>query len=155
MPAASQDCIDVIRCSLQGEPTSAICRALGRTRYWLYKWLKRYDPTNALWAKDHPRAPIGSFPRLRGLVDQPTYRPRGTPYSPMAALRPTVVHQLALVGPRDLKGEALLGHPSSRCPQQCRRGPGSGAQQASDRGGRGPRGRLAETGHPLLPPAGQ
>jgi hypothetical protein len=65
MPAASQDCIDVIRHSLQGEPASAICRALGRTRYWLYKWFKRYDPTNPLWAKDHPRVPIGSFPRRR------------------------------------------------------------------------------------------
>lgn len=43
-----QDRIDAIRRYLQGEPASALSRALGRTRYWLYKWLKRYDPANSL-----------------------------------------------------------------------------------------------------------
>jgi putative transposase len=57
MADAPQDRIDAIRHYLQGKPASAICRALGRTRYWLYKWLKRYDPANPAWAHDQPRAP--------------------------------------------------------------------------------------------------
>jgi putative transposase len=57
MADAVQDRIDAIRRYLQGEPASAVCRALGRTRYWLYKWLKRYDPADPAWAHDHSRRP--------------------------------------------------------------------------------------------------
>lgn len=46
-----------ITCFLQGEPVSAICRTLRRSRRWFYKWLKRYDPSNPDWACGQSRAP--------------------------------------------------------------------------------------------------
>ena len=53
-----QQCrIDAITRFLQGEPASVICQALGRSRRWFYKWLKRYDPGNVGWAYSRSRAP--------------------------------------------------------------------------------------------------
>lgn len=49
--------IDAITRFLQGEPASVICKALGRSRRWFYKWLKRYDPGNSGWAYSLSRAP--------------------------------------------------------------------------------------------------
>jgi putative transposase len=52
-----QQRVNAITCFLQGEPVSAICRTLGRSRRWFYKWLKRYDPSNPEWACSQSRAP--------------------------------------------------------------------------------------------------
>jgi putative transposase len=62
MADITQERLDAIRRFLQGEPPRAICRSLGRTRYWFYKWLKRYDPATPTWSQDHSRAPhrVGS-----------------------------------------------------------------------------------------------
>jgi Homeodomain-like domain len=57
MANTTQERRDAIRRYLQGESASAICRSLGRTRYWFYKWLKRYDPANPSWFQDHSRIP--------------------------------------------------------------------------------------------------
>jgi putative transposase len=42
---------------LQGKLPGAICKALGRSRPWFYKWLKAYDPSSAHWAQSRSRAP--------------------------------------------------------------------------------------------------
>jgi putative transposase len=42
---------------LQGKDPSTICRTLGRSRPWFYKWLKAYDPGNLHWAQSQSRAP--------------------------------------------------------------------------------------------------
>ncbi len=143
---------------LQGEQPSAICRALGRSRQWFYKWLRRYDAGNAAWAQSQSRAPkhqgrrtpgalvrvicsvrkrlqttryaqrgavaiqwqleqlgirpvppiwtINRILKRAGLVDKPTYVPRGTLYPAVVSTRPNQVHQLDLVGPRYLQGGA-------------------------------------------------
>lgn len=57
MEKLTQERIDAITRYLRGEPASAICRALGRTRAWLYKWLQRYDPTKPGWSQSQPRRP--------------------------------------------------------------------------------------------------
>jgi putative transposase len=49
--------IEAITRFLQGEPPSAICRFLGRSRPWFFKWLKRYDPGDSNWACSQSRAP--------------------------------------------------------------------------------------------------
>jgi putative transposase len=49
--------IEAITRFLQGERVSSICQAVGRTRNWFYKWLKRYDPSNPEWACSQSRAP--------------------------------------------------------------------------------------------------
>lgn len=40
-----------------GERASAICRAMGRTRGWLYKWLKRAKGAGSEWFSDQSRRP--------------------------------------------------------------------------------------------------
>ena len=42
----------------KGESPSIICASLGRSRYWLYKWIKRFDPNNPIWSHDRSRRPI-------------------------------------------------------------------------------------------------
>jgi putative transposase len=53
----SQSRDEAIRRYLAGDRPAAICRALGRSKPWLYKWLKRYDPANPTWAQSRSRAP--------------------------------------------------------------------------------------------------
>jgi len=42
---------------LKGESPSAICTSLGKSRFWLYKWVKRFDPDDATWCHDRSRCP--------------------------------------------------------------------------------------------------
>ncbi|GIW54448.1 MAG: integrase [Nitrospiraceae bacterium] len=152
-----QQRVNAITSFLQGAAISTICRTLGRSRRWFYKWLKRYDPTNPEWACDRARAPkqishktppavirmvcevrnrllktkyaqrgalaiqwqlkqmgieplpaiwtINRILKRQGLVDRPTYNPRGTPYPALQVTQPNDVHQFDLVGPRYLKSK--------------------------------------------------
>ena len=70
MANAEQERIDAICRYLRGESASAICRSLGRTRYWLYKWLKRYVPADPTWARAHSRAPHRAACKTRPDVEQ-------------------------------------------------------------------------------------
>lgn len=149
--------IEAITRFLQGDRVSVICQALGRSRIWFYKWLKRYDPSNPEWARSQSRAPkriahktpesvaqmvcqirnrllktkyaqkgalviqwqlkqmgvkplpaiwtINRILKSQGLVDKPTYNPRGTPYPALEITQPNDVHQFDLVGPRYLKSK--------------------------------------------------
>ena len=57
MANAEQERIDAVSRYLRGESASAICRAQGRSRRWLYLWLKRYEPGDPTWAQSRSRAP--------------------------------------------------------------------------------------------------
>jgi transposase InsO family protein len=41
-----------------GESPEAICTSLGRSRFWLYKWVKRHNEDDALWCEDRSRRPL-------------------------------------------------------------------------------------------------
>jgi len=45
-----------------GEAPASICATLGRSRPWLYKWVKRYayEPDNPSWFQNHSRQPHSS-----------------------------------------------------------------------------------------------
>jgi putative transposase len=43
---------------LKGESPSAICASLGKSRFWLYKWVKRFDPDDDTWFYDRSRRPF-------------------------------------------------------------------------------------------------
>jgi len=45
---------------LKGESPSAICASLGKSRFWLYKWVKRFDPDDATWCHDRSRHPLNT-----------------------------------------------------------------------------------------------
>ena len=49
--------VSAVRRHLRGESVTAICRALGKSRRWLYYWLRRYSPTTKGWFLDRSRAP--------------------------------------------------------------------------------------------------
>lgn len=40
-----------------GESPSSICVSLRKSRFWLYKWVKRYDPDDETWCCDRSRRP--------------------------------------------------------------------------------------------------
>ncbi len=44
----------------KGESPSAICASIGKSRFWLYKWVKRFDANDPDWSKDHSKRPISS-----------------------------------------------------------------------------------------------
>jgi putative transposase len=52
---------------LQGKHPNTICKALGRSRPWLYKWLKVYDPSDPYWARSQSRTPK-RFPKKTAQV---------------------------------------------------------------------------------------
>ena len=41
-----------------GESSESICASLGKSRFWLYKWLKRFAEDDVSWFEDHPRRPL-------------------------------------------------------------------------------------------------
>lgn len=43
---------------LRGESASSICASLGKSRFWLYKWVKRFDLDDATWCHDRSRRPL-------------------------------------------------------------------------------------------------
>jgi transposase InsO family protein len=43
---------------LQGECPTAICASLGKSRFWLYKWVKRFDPDDPTWCHDRSKCPL-------------------------------------------------------------------------------------------------
>ncbi|UCG63513.1 MAG: helix-turn-helix domain-containing protein [Deltaproteobacteria bacterium] len=55
---------------LKGESPSVICASLGRSRYWLYKWIKRFDPDNPIWSHDRSRRPINRPHRIPLEIEQ-------------------------------------------------------------------------------------
>jgi len=42
---------------LKGESASAICASFGKSRFWLYKWVKRFNPNNPTWCQEFSRRP--------------------------------------------------------------------------------------------------
>lgn len=48
---------EAIRLHLSGKSATEVCRQLGRSRDWFYKWKSRFDTGEAEWFKDHSRSP--------------------------------------------------------------------------------------------------
>ncbi len=40
-----------------GESPEPICTSLGKSRFWLYKWVKRYSEGDSSWCEDRSRRP--------------------------------------------------------------------------------------------------
>jgi hypothetical protein len=41
-----------------GESPESICTSLGKSRFWLYKWIKRYSNDEASWCENRSRCPL-------------------------------------------------------------------------------------------------
>ena len=65
---------DAIERYLAGDPIEAICREMGCSKSWLYKWKKRYEASKPDWFQERSR------------------RPRSTPTQTSEALERAIVH---------------------------------------------------------------
>jgi putative transposase len=54
---------------LRGESATAICQSVGRSREWLYKWVKRQAEGDARWAEEHSRRPQQSPRQVPGALE--------------------------------------------------------------------------------------
>jgi len=43
-----------------GEKPESICTSLGKSKFWLYKWVKRHSEDDPLWFEDHSRKPLST-----------------------------------------------------------------------------------------------
>lgn len=41
-----------------GESTESICTSLGKSKFWLYKWIKRYVNDETSWCENRYRRPL-------------------------------------------------------------------------------------------------
>jgi transposase InsO family protein len=41
-----------------GESPDSICTSLGKSKFWLYKWINRYDEYDSSWCEDRSRRPL-------------------------------------------------------------------------------------------------
>lgn len=53
-----------------GESPESICISLGKSKFWLYKWVKRYSEENASWFEDHSRRPLSSSNRTPSEIEE-------------------------------------------------------------------------------------
>ena len=58
MERKEQDRQRAIERYLAEESPAAICKSLGHSRFWFYKWLKRYKEGNERWYQDRSRRPL-------------------------------------------------------------------------------------------------
>ena len=43
-----------------GESPESICASLGKSKFWLYKWVKRYNEDDASWCEDRSCRPLAT-----------------------------------------------------------------------------------------------
>jgi putative transposase len=53
-----------------GERPESICISLGKSRFWLYKWVKRFDEDAPCWFEDHSRCPLVSSNRTPPEIEE-------------------------------------------------------------------------------------
>ena len=63
---------------LSGEKPESICASLGRSRAWLYKWVKRYGEGDASWCEDRSRRPRETPNRTSSDIEEIVKRVRLT-----------------------------------------------------------------------------
>ena len=55
---------------MAGENPESICASLGKSRVWLYKWVKRYKTENPSWFENHSRRPLSTPHRTPAEIEQ-------------------------------------------------------------------------------------
>lgn len=53
-----------------GESPESICTSLGKSRFWLYKWLKRYIEDESSWCEDRSRRPLANPNRTAAEIEE-------------------------------------------------------------------------------------
>jgi len=55
---------------LKGESPSVICASLGRSKFWLYKWVKRFHPDDPTWCDNRSKCPVNCPHRTPSEVEE-------------------------------------------------------------------------------------
>lgn len=53
-----------------GESPESICASLGKSRFWLYKWVNRFDQGTPSWFEDRPRRPLAISNRTPSEIEE-------------------------------------------------------------------------------------
>ena len=53
-----------------GESPESICTSLGKSRFWLYKWVKRFAEGDASWFEDRSRRPLATSNRTASEIEE-------------------------------------------------------------------------------------
>lgn len=53
-----------------GESAESICTPAGKSRFWLYKWVKRFDESDHSWLEDHSRRPLVTPNRTASEIEE-------------------------------------------------------------------------------------
>ncbi|MCK4535560.1 MAG: DDE-type integrase/transposase/recombinase [Desulfuromonadales bacterium] len=53
-----------------GETPESICTSLGKSRFWLYKWVKRFNEGDAAWFEDRSRRPLVTPNRTAAEIEE-------------------------------------------------------------------------------------
>lgn len=53
-----------------GESPESICASLGKSRVWLYKWVKRFDEHDPFWFEDRSRRPLVTSNRTASEIEE-------------------------------------------------------------------------------------
>jgi putative transposase len=88
--AEEQTRIQAIQLYLDGVSPTELCRRVGHTRPWFYKWLRRYQTGDTDWHKDRSKAPVRVANKTPGSVEKQVLKIRGrlenSKYSQIGAL---------------------------------------------------------------------
>ena len=76
---------------LAGDRIEDICRELGCSKSWLYKWRARYQATDPVWAQERTR------------------RPRSNPRQTPDRIEEAIVHLCQVLGPQGPSKQSLSG----------------------------------------------
>jgi transposase InsO family protein len=61
---------EAVRRWQRGDQLSTIARVLKRSRPWVYKWIRRYDPDNPTWYREQSRRPHSHPRQVRPAIEQ-------------------------------------------------------------------------------------
>ena len=53
-----------------GESPESICTSLGKSKFWLYKWVKRHNEEEASWCDDRSRRPLSTPNRTPAEIEE-------------------------------------------------------------------------------------
>lgn len=53
-----------------GESAESICTSVGKSRFWLYKWVNRFDESGHSWLEDHSRRPLAMPTRTASEIEE-------------------------------------------------------------------------------------
>jgi transposase len=69
---------DAVKRYLDGDPIEAICRELGCSKSWLYKWKTRYEASEPTWSQERSRRPRATPTKTPTAVEMAIVRLRET-----------------------------------------------------------------------------